>query len=125
MAKRRNKVQLSPQLKLGVGRGQFKNNVFKYTGFAFLTLSLGLVIWTVTVVVRHVSAPGATPANPQVLGETDSATQPFITYTVQKGDTVFNIAQKYEIKWETLATINNLSSPFTLKPGQTLKIPNQ
>ncbi len=125
MAKRRNKVQLSPQLKLGVGRGQFKNNVFKYTGFAFLTLSLVLVIWTVTVVVRHASQPAQNGSNPQVLGETDTQTNPFITYTVQQGDTVFNIAQKYKLNWATLATINNLSSPFTLKPGQELKIPNQ
>ncbi len=125
MAKRRNKVQLSPQLKLGVGRGQFKNNVFKYTGFAFLTLSLVLVVWTVTVVIRHASQPTSNGSNPQVLGDTDTQTDPFITYTVQQGDTVFNIAQKYKLNWATLATINNLSSPFILKSGQELKIPNQ
>jgi LysM repeat protein len=66
-----------------------------------------------------------------VLGASD-ARQPtnpsqiqFISYTVQKGDTLFDISQKFGISWNTLATLNNLKSPFYLKPGQTLQIPKQ
>jgi hypothetical protein len=124
MAKSKNKVHLSPQLKLGVGRGYSKNNILKYSGFVFLFVSLALAGWTVYTIVKHTDQ---TPneANPQVLGASDKQSEPFINYTVQKGDTIFNIAQKYNINWTTLATINNLASPFTLKVGQTLKIPNQ
>jgi hypothetical protein len=126
MAKSRNKVHLSPQLKLGVGRGYSKNNILKYSGFSFLFLSLLLFGWIISVVAKHSSQVAQNnSANPQVLGATDNKADPFLTYTVQKGDTVFNIAQKYNLNWATLATINNLASPFTLKPGQTLKIPNQ
>jgi LysM repeat protein len=130
MDRSKNKVRLSPQLKLGVGRGYSKNNLLKYSGFAFLFASLALGIWTVQVVLHRSSttdSPTAqnNTANPQVLGATDTKATPFFNYTVQKGDTVFNIAQKYNINWSTLATINNLSSPFTLKPGQVLKVPNQ
>jgi len=90
-----------------------------------LALSLVVVAWTTTTIVRHSHQTDNNQANPQVLGAEDTQTQPFIKYKVQKGDTVFNIAQKYKLNWATLATINNLSSPFTLKPGQELKIPNQ
>jgi nucleoid-associated protein YgaU len=125
MPKSRNKIQLSPQLKLGVGRGRSKNRVLKYGGFIFLLASFVLVGWTTYVVYRHSSQPSESQANPSVLGAEDDSSQVFTTYTVAKGDTVFNIAQKYEMNWTTLATINNLSAPFTLKVGQTLKIPNQ
>jgi LysM repeat protein len=129
MGTSRNKVSLSPQLKLGVGRGYSKNNLLKYSGFLFLFLSLILVGWTVYVVVSRNTENTAqtTEKDPQVLGATDNeeAVQHFKNYTVVKGDTVFNIAQKHNVSWTTLATINNLAAPFTLKPGQTLKIPQQ
>jgi LysM repeat protein len=64
---------------------------------------------------------------PQVLGATDIKKDinliEFAEYKVQKGDTLFNISQKYNINWATLATLNNLKSPFVLKPGQIIKIP--
>jgi len=126
----KNKVRLSPQLKLGVGRGYSKNNLLKYVGFVFLFASLALVIWTVNVVLHRSSGQGSqtaqnnSQANPQVLGAADTK-NPFVNYTVKKGDTVFNLAQQFNINWSTLATINDLAAPFTLKPGQVLKIPNQ
>jgi len=125
MAKSKNKVHLSPQLKLGVGRGYSKNNILKYSGFIFLFISLIMAGWTIYTVATHSSHSTGNATNPQVLGATDKPGELFVDYTVQKGDTVFNIAQKYNINWTTLATINNLASPFTLKVGQTLKIPNQ
>ena len=125
MAKSKNKVHLSPQLKLGVGRGYSKNKILKYSGFAFLFISLLLIVITGNTIIKHSSHSTQTSPNPKVLGATDTTTNPFFDYTVVKGDTVFNIAQKYNINWSTLATINNLASPFTLKSGQVLKIPNQ
>lgn len=125
MSKSRNKVQLSPQLKLGVGRGYSKNRILKYGGFIFLLASFVLVGWTVFVVAQHSSKEPGSETNPTVLGAEDDSSQAFLTYTVVKGDTVFNIAQKHDVNWTTLATINNLSAPFTLKVGQTIKIPNQ
>jgi hypothetical protein len=121
---RKNKVKLSPQLRLGVGRGYPKNNLLKYSGFLFLLLSLGLGVWTVAMVIKHSGDTQVAQNNPQILGAKDNQSeQPFIEYTVVKDDTVFNIAQKHNVSWTSIATINNLSSPFTLKPGQKLKIP--
>jgi surface antigen len=46
-----------------------------------------------------------------------------IDYTVQNGDTVSGIANKFGLKIETLQWANNLSDVDTISPGQTLKIP--
>jgi hypothetical protein len=66
-------------------------------------------------------------SGPQVLGASDeqngNANLQFIDYKVQKGDTLFNLSQKYNISWTTLATLNNLESPFTLnRPGKLLPL---
>ncbi len=51
--------------------------------------------------------------------------QPDKTYTVQKGDTLWNIAKKYlgdGSKYKQLATLNNISNPNFLSIGQVLKL---
>lgn len=124
----KNKVRLSPRLQLGVGRGFSKQNYLKYSGFVFLALSvllLGRTIWLFST--RTDKSPTASSGQVQekVLGAEDQSQSNtgFIEYKVKAGDTIFNIAQSYNINWTTLATLNGLSSPFTLKVGQTIKIP--
>ncbi len=124
----RKKFELSPNLKLGVGRGR-SNKILKY-GAIF---SLGLAVILAANAIRLVYRGGATAGpqiTPQVLGATDikapSAPNPtpaIIPYRVGKGDTLFNISQKFNVTWTTIATLNNLKSPFSLKPGQILQIP--
>lgn len=43
-------------------------------------------------------------------------------YTVQSGDLLKKIADKYDVTWELLARLNNLSDPRKLRAGATLKI---
>ncbi len=128
----RKKIELSPKLKFGIGRGRSKNQVMKYGAIFCFLLTLALAGNAIRLVLRESSAdPAANSGLPQVLGASDTrapgtTTAPsvqFIEYKVQKGDTLFNVSQRYNINWSTLATLNNLKSPFTLKPGQTLKIP--
>lgn len=123
------KFELSPRLKLGVGRGYTQNQILKTAAIICLVFALGLSFNAVSLMVKN--QPSAKTAEPQVLGASDTkntgqdnAVQ-FTSYAVQKGDTLFNIAQKFNISWTTLATLNNLKSPFYLKPGQTLKVPKQ
>jgi len=61
----------------------------------------------------------------QVLGAATEqpATQQFTQYSVKNGDTLFNISQQYNIRWDLIAQINNLSEPYILHAGQSLKIP--
>ncbi|HYV33659.1 MAG TPA: LysM domain-containing protein [Candidatus Limnocylindria bacterium] len=118
------KFQLSPRLRLGVGRGYSQNQILKFSAIICLVLALGLTVNAVRLVIKAKSSP-----SPQVLGATD-VKEPvtsiqFTDYTIQKGDTLFDISQKFNISWTTLATLNNLKSPFYLKPGQTLKVPKQ
>jgi lipoprotein NlpD len=42
--------------------------------------------------------------------------------TVRKGDTLYAIAQRYNMTISQLASINGLRSPYTIKPGQTLQL---
>lgn len=43
-------------------------------------------------------------------------------YTVQKGEYLIELARRYNLNWEDIARLNNLWWPFTLYPGQVLKL---
>ncbi|MFP3897288.1 MAG: LysM peptidoglycan-binding domain-containing protein [Anaerolineales bacterium] len=49
------------------------------------------------------------------------------SYTVQKGDTLYSIAQKFEVSWEAVweANRDTLRAPEALQPGQELRIPGR
>lgn len=44
------------------------------------------------------------------------------TYTVQKGDTLSKIGTIIGIDWKTIANLNGIKSPYTIKVGQVLKL---
>lgn len=123
------KFELSPKLKFGVGRGYTQNQILKTAAIICLVFAVGLTFNAINLMIKNQSQPEF--SKPEVLGASDTQSQnqenaiQFTAYTVQKGDTLFNISQKFNISWTTLATLNNLKSPFYLKPGQTLKVPKQ
>lgn len=127
----KTKIELSPRLKFGVGRGYTNNQKLKIATLIFLVLAFVLSLNALRLIFSGpVPKNSATEeASPQVLGATDEKNSAnlneihFIEYKVIKGDTLFNISQKFNVNWTTLATLNNLKSPFSLKPGQILKIP--
>lgn len=45
------------------------------------------------------------------------------TYTVVKGDTLSGIGSKLKIEWRTIADLNDIKSPYTIRVGQVLKLP--
>lgn len=44
------------------------------------------------------------------------------TYTVKYGDSLSSIAEKHNTTWQSLASLNGLSNPNLIYPGQTLKV---
>lgn len=54
--------------------------------------------------------------------ENDSKNTESIFYTIQAGDTLSSIARKYGTTVQELATINNISNPNLIYPGQRLRI---
>ncbi len=48
-----------------------------------------------------------------------------LTYKVKSGDTLSEIAQKYNVTVEDIIEANNLKPPYTIYKGQRLKIPNK
>jgi LysM repeat protein len=131
MAFGNKKFELSPRLRLGVGRGYSQNQILKFSAILCLVIALILTANAVRLVVGSKNQASDNGQSPQVLGasDTQSPGKPnqtqFVSYTVQKGDTLFDISQKFNISWNTVATLNNLKSPFYLKPGQVLQIPKQ
>lgn len=53
------------------------------------------------------------------------AARPANTYTVVRGDTLSGIGDKTGISWQTIAQLNGISSPYTIYPGQLLKLGGQ
>jgi len=45
------------------------------------------------------------------------------TYTVKKGDSLWKIANSYQVNLDNLIKINNINSPDTIYIGQKIKIP--
>ena len=126
----KTKFDFSPRLKFGLGKGYTKNQILKFFSFIFLSAAAGLAFnsfWVVTKYDQNKQTSQAEITEPKVLGVTDIKPQQqeldYIEYKVKKGDTLFNLSQEYKVSWMTLATLNNLKSPFSLKPGQSIKIP--
>lgn len=45
------------------------------------------------------------------------------TYTVRRGDTLSGIAVRYGTTWQALAALNHIPPPYTIFPGQVLRVP--
>ncbi len=49
----------------------------------------------------------------------------FVTYTVEKGDTLWSIAKTYDISLTLLLSYNNFTEKTIIKPGMEIKIPTK
>lgn len=54
---------------------------------------------------------------------TSSPVQNYITYVVQPGDTLSEIALRYGTTYQTLAALNGISNPNLIYTGQTIRVP--
>ena len=132
------KPHLSAELRAQITPSKRKDLKLATAGVFFLIASLLLLVnlWpkkSSTLSSNNKTVAGLTqtsPASPetsqkQVLGTSTQAdaTPQFTQYTVKNGDTLFNISQKYNVRWDSIAQLNNLSEPYILHAGQIINIP--
>lgn len=87
-------------------------------GIILLIVGIGVGIFALAKPQREI--PQATK---QILGEQQTGGLQYATYEVKKGDTLFNLAASVGVSWQTLAQMNDLKEPYTLRIGQKIKIP--
>lgn len=121
--KNKKRIKLSRRLKWSIGKSQHTNAYFWLVGVACLTCALALIIHTNSPVAQ--SEPTVLGAATQASSETAGGLLQFTDYEVKRGDTLFSISTKFNIPTETLAQLNDINPPFTLKAGETLKVPVQ
>jgi LysM repeat protein len=68
-------------------------------------------------------APTAVPAAPTAPQATAQVS--YIEYTVQKGDILYTLAQKYGVTVEEILAINDIPNPQSLSVGQVIRIPKK
>lgn len=75
---------------------------------------------TATSTPKPTLSPTASATPKPTPTPTRSAT---VSYTVVSGDTLTSIARKFSVSTTSIAVANALTSPFTIRVGQVLKIP--
>lgn len=78
--------------------------------------------WAAQASGHPTDSPTPEPAPPVSIDGASSQPTPTTTYTVQPGDTLSEIAERYHTSWPTLAQVNNLANPDLIYPGQQLII---
>ena len=75
------------------------------------------------------TAAVATPAQGSVAGEkTSSSPTPAVqgkTYTIESGDTLYDIGKKFKISWQRIAEVNGIDNSGALKVGKQIIIPSE
>ncbi len=127
------KPHLSPELRAQITPHSKRDVRLVSAGVFFLLISAGLFynLWPKDYgrlsTTNNKTTQTLTQPEKQVLGattvETEESDQQFTEYTVKNGDTLFNISQSYNVRWDSIAQINNLSEPYIVHAGQKLKIP--
>jgi LysM repeat protein len=136
-----NKPHLSPELRAQITPHTRRDVKLTAAGIFFILGSIVLIvnIWpkhtnstnnnnAISIIPQTKEILGAATVNDQQTSQAQSTQATtdqsnFTQYTVKNGDTLFNISQQYNVRWDLIAQINNLSAPYLLHAGQTLKIP--
>ena len=75
--------------------------------------------WTPLPLEHSGHLPGVSESNPAAI----SGTREVVTYTVQRGDTLAEICNRYGASIDEVARINNISDWDVIEVGQVLMIP--
>lgn len=87
-------------------------------GRAAMAFALGLVL-TLGGCAGRASRPASTPPPVSAGGQPSTAA----VHPVQRGETLAAIARRHGTDYQTLARLNGLRPPYTIYPGQRLRLP--
>ena len=76
-------------------------------------------------VVVQKSEPAPAPVEKPLDAKHDKIDKSGSEIIVARGDTLYALSRKYDVKPDDLAAANKISAPFTLKVGQKLKLPEK
>jgi len=71
-----------------------------------------------------VAVASAAPVSVPISVQAPAPTATVVGYTVRPGDTVFGIGRRLSVPLRSIIDVNELQPPYTLRTGQTLRIPN-
>lgn len=80
-------------------------------------------ICTLAVSAIFLVASGCSSAPKKDMGMAAETKAPAVTYTVEKGDTLYKISRKFNVPVADLIDTNNISNPNVIKEGTVLSIP--
>ena len=110
--KRKQKIHLSPRLADSIGQRTLPE---KTTGER-------IIIASVLIILALVILNTKSSKNGEILGVQNAKP---VNYRVKEGDTLTELSARYNVYWMTIVEENELTAPYELLPGQTLRIPNQ
>lgn len=101
------------------GSCQFQYTVQSGESLYSIGQKLG-VSWQLIASTNNITSPYMISSG-QIL--TIPASRAVSNYTVRPGDSLYSISREFNVSWQAIASANNISSPYTLYPGQQLLIP--
>jgi uncharacterized protein YvpB len=74
-------------------------------------------------VLGNMAVMGQKSGSGAAQGSQSGASYAGATYTVQRGDYLTALAERFGTTWSELAAVNNIRYPYTIFPGQVLTVP--
>ena len=120
---RRTRVRLGPHLMEQSGASHHLNfREFAKLASVLLTIAAVVVLWR-----AFASPEGAEnlPTDQTVLGAQVIQPPPtdYYLYQVRSGDSIFSISERYKVRWQDIAQMNDLVEPYLLDAGSEVKLP--
>lgn len=95
-------------------------NTFAFSRFGVV---VGLMLVLAACGQRIGSAPVVNGATGERVGSTSTTANLPSTIRVQRGDSLYKISRRYNVRLRAIIDANNLRPPYTIFPGQKLRMP--
>ena len=117
------------QATMEAARAAFMTQTAQATSGVLGPSSTPTVVTPTPVVVVGSPTSASSPTPPAGLTPFPTFTRPpaggTVDYTIQEGDWLYGIANKFGVDPQQIIELNNLTPPYSLAIGQVLKIPGQ